>query len=212
MKVAIDKASARQLRWYLNEKYGLDQHKTASKANMLAKLRKYEQSSKDIDVPDNATLAKIEQVDDAEAAEAAPAPVNGKGAVKGIDPEMLVEMLVAQGLDEDQARKIADRTTVAEQQTRGLPAGGDPMRHWAIIEVQRTEEAGGSDPVQVIPNGMAQLLERGRPIEVRWPYVEVLQHAEKIVYDEKLSLGRDAPRAHSADRADLPVPDPGRSV
>ena len=107
--------------------------------------------------------------------------------MKGIDPEMLVEMLCAQGMDEEQARKIADRTAIAEQQTRGLPAGADPMCNWAIIEVQRTEEAGGSDPVQVIPNGMAQLLERGRPIEVRWPYVEVLQHAEKIVYDEKLA-------------------------
>ena len=183
MKVNIQKAKANQLRWYLREKFDIDTHATASRANLIAKLARREPGTTDIEVPDAHAIAKVDAAEAAEVEAAKPEPAKG---ITGIDPQMIVDALMAQGMDEKQAQEIATRSVTAENFTRELPEGADTMRHWAKIRIERTEEVGGTDPVPVIPNGQTMLIPRGKDIEVRWPYVEVLQHAEKIVYDEVL--------------------------
>lgn len=52
------------------------------------------------------------------------------------------------------------------------------------IIIQRSEEAGGDEPVPVGVNGKVMLVPRGEPVEIPRPYFEVLQHAVKHVYEQ----------------------------
>lgn len=51
------------------------------------------------------------------------------------------------------------------------------------IIVQRTEDAGGDEPVPVGVNGRLMLIPRGEEVSVPYPYFEVLQNAVKHIYD-----------------------------
>ena len=69
------------------------------------------------------------------------------------------------------------------------------------ILIQRTDEPGGDRPVFVSVNGIAIWIARGKTHEVKRKYVEALDHAVKIVYDQEevdgKPVGRTAREAHT---------------
>lgn len=52
------------------------------------------------------------------------------------------------------------------------------------ILVHRTEAVDGDEPVSVGVNGRTMRIPRGEPVWVPRPYVEVLEHSERIIYDQ----------------------------
>lgn len=74
-------------------------------------------------------------------------------------------------------RPVAPRTM--EEATTPEPDGQERV---AII-ISRTEEPGGDRPVELGVNGSIMLVPRGARVEVPKPYVEVLQHAVKDVFE-----------------------------
>lgn len=58
-----------------------------------------------------------------------------------------------------------------------------PKRRMVTIHINETEEAGGSEPVQVSVNGKAMLITRGVDVEIPYEFYEVLKHAITHKYD-----------------------------
>jgi hypothetical protein len=52
------------------------------------------------------------------------------------------------------------------------------------IVIHRSEAVGGDEAVAVGVNGRIMLIPRGEPVMVPRPYVEALEHAERIIYDQ----------------------------
>jgi hypothetical protein len=52
------------------------------------------------------------------------------------------------------------------------------------IMIPQQNEAGGKEPVVVGVNGRIARIQRGIPVDVPIEYLEVLQNAQKVVYDK----------------------------
>lgn len=72
------------------------------------------------------------------------------------------------------------------------PASTQPDRRAAPISapdgkvkliIQRTDDAGGDEPVPVGVNGRVMLVPRGEEVEIPKPYFEVLKNAVKHIYE-----------------------------
>lgn len=74
-------------------------------------------------------------------------------------------------------RPVAPRS--APEATQIAPDGQEIV----YIMISRTEEPGGDRPVELGVNGSIMLVPRGARVPVPKPYVEVLEHAEKHVYE-----------------------------
>ena len=59
----------------------------------------------------------------------------------------------------------------------------EPKQKMVRIHINITEDAGGSDDVQVGVNGVVHLIKRGKDVDVPESYVEVLEHAITHIYD-----------------------------
>jgi hypothetical protein len=63
------------------------------------------------------------------------------------------------------------------------PKGKEPSPDKVRIIIQRTEEAGGDEPVPVGVNGKIMLVPRGEEVEIPVSYFEVLKNAVKDIYE-----------------------------
>ena len=176
MRIRVEKASAAQLRQYAKEKLGIDMPPTTNRANALRILQDVGEAIEEIVLSDDPPAPAAVDDDDGGAKDKAPA------ARAGDRTAMLVSALVEQGMDEDEARVLAGETMSVEASRRDLPVGPEAAKMWCTIRLARTEEAGGDEPVPVGLNGIIQLIPRGEDVPVRLPYVEILRHAQKIVY------------------------------
>ena len=170
MRIAIKDATAAQMRNYVAEKYGIDVHHTSNRASMLAKLRDLDPGhGEDIDLKEDVSETALE-------------PETGKQA----EQSEYEKVLTAAGMPEDEIKALFDGTYVVQTSAgrRELPTGPEADKLWCTLRLARSEGVGGNDPVPVGLNGRIQLIPRGEDVEVRVPYVEVLQHAQKIIYDE----------------------------
>jgi len=174
MRIRTEKATAAQLRQYAKEKLGIDMPPTTNRANALRILQDAGEAIEEIVLSDDP--APVDPAD--EGAKAAALPP----AAAGDRTAMLVAALVEQGMDEGEARVLAGETMSVEASRRELPTGEEAAKLWCTIRLARTEEAGGDEPVPVGLNGSVQLIPRGEDVPVRLPYVEILRHAQKIIY------------------------------
>lgn len=62
------------------------------------------------------------------------------------------------------------------------------------VILNRSEEAGGSEPVQVGVNGKVMLVPRGEEVEIPVEYFEVLQNAVRHIFDPLKDGGLSEPR------------------
>lgn len=58
-----------------------------------------------------------------------------------------------------------------------------PKRDMVRLIIQRTEDAGGDEPVPVGVNGKVMLVPRGEPVEIPRPYFEVLKNCVTYRYE-----------------------------
>lgn len=65
--------------------------------------------------------------------------------------------------------------------SRAVPASAPNGKVKLII--QRTDDAGGDEPVPVGVNGRVMLIPRGEEVEIPKPYFEVLKNAVKHIYE-----------------------------
>lgn len=176
MRIRFDQATAEQLRQHLKERFGVKAHNFAKPPSLIRQIQDLDPGcGEDFELTDAVAGAPVAELHREEQRQPDP----------GLsDTQKLINALMEQGMPQDEAEHLAGRTMMVRQGNREMPTGEEFNRAWFTIEVKRTEEAGGNDPVPVSVNGINQLIPRGEHVPVRAPYVEVLQHAEKIVYDE----------------------------
>ena len=175
MRIKTHEATAAQLRAYYKELTGQPIHETASRANVMRRLENLGPVSEVFELPDDFG--------------AAPEPEPAPDPDEPLSPETLLKALMGLGVEEESARKLAGltvATAVADNANRkgGTPYGKGKENLWVVIQIARTEDAGGDEPVPTGVNGVIQYLPRGERIPVRTPFLEVLRHAERIVYDQ----------------------------
>lgn len=90
------------------------------------------------------------------------------------------------------AQPEAVQAGVQAGQLRAAPISDAKSKVKLII--QRTDEAGGDEPVPVGVNGKVMLIPRGEEVEVPEPYFEALKNAVKLVYDPLKDGGLSPPR------------------
>ena len=137
MKVQINNATAAQLRWYITNTVGIPVHDTASRKNVMNKLHEMKHVVESFEVPDDLELGA--EVETEEAA------VEVEKVTTSESAEMLVKSLVEQGMAEDQAKALAGIAVSADAGGRETAALEDFKAPHFTINVQLTEEAGGSD-------------------------------------------------------------------
>jgi len=175
MRIRFDQATAAQLRQYLKERYNIDAHHFSKPPSLIRKIQEIDPGcGDDFELTDAVAEAQV-----AETAQDPEAPA----ADNLSDTQKLINALVDQGMPHDEAAHLAGKTMLARNADLEMPTGEDFDNSWFTIQINRADEAGGSDPVPVLVNGIAQRIPRGEAVPVRAPYVEVLRHAEKIVYD-----------------------------
>ena len=181
-KVKLDQATARQLRWHLQDKTGIEIHKTASAALIRKKLEECQVFEPEFEVPD--------QLVDTKEHEAEPRARFDETAILNATmeerEELIVRALVESGMPRDQALALvgsAPRPRRSGSVNPTLPTGPGAEKMWCTIVIAVSEQQGGDQPVPAGVNGVVQFIPRGKECEVRVPFVEVLMHAQEIVYD-----------------------------
>lgn len=61
----------------------------------------------------------------------------------------------------------------------------DREKLYVTVNIARTEDPGGNDPVPLSVNGRAMYVPRDQDCEIRYPYYEVLKGAVTTKYDQK---------------------------
>ena len=175
--IRVEKAKAAELRQYAREKLDVTMPATTNRPNALKLLQDMGEAidGTEIEISDLDEAAETEQ----EAKE--------DTVTKPVDrTDALMAALIATGMDESEAKHLAGRAVQEEAATRPFPTGPEADQMFCTIRLARTEEAGGEEAVPVGVNGDVMLVPRGEDVPVRLPYVEVLRHAQKIVYTQRL--------------------------
>ena len=179
MKIRLEHATAAQLRQFVAERFHIEVHATATRANCIAKLDSLDPGHGDeIDIDEMPSEDETKDALDAA----------NQGPQGEISAERWQQALVDAGMSEASAKAMVagNAPTQSSSVSRDLPTGEDAEKLWCTIRLTEAEGAGGSEPVPVGVNGRVQLIPRGKDVEVRLPYVAVLKNAEKIVYDEHM--------------------------
>lgn len=183
MRIRTDEATAAQLRQHYREATGGDIHPTATRENVLMKLRE-----RDLDPGEEFEL-KGEAPDEAE------------DAPKEVDRDALVQALVQQGYGEAQARDLAGATV--ETHRRDLAANGEPAYGpgkedlYVTVRIDPGQEKNGKvsmAPAFLVVNGERIDVPRGIDWPIRTPFLEALEHAEVINYQLVQPTPDDEPR------------------
>lgn len=173
MKVRTEDATPAQLREFFREATGSDIHHLVNRATVLAKLRE-----RGIDPGEEFELG------------AAPAEAEADAPKENVDRDALVRALVSQGYGERQARDLAGATaeTVQRRQldTGAKPYGAGMEDLYVTVRIDPGPEKNGKvsmAPVHVAVNGERIDIPRGIDWPIRTPFLEALEHAQRIEYD-----------------------------
>ena len=191
MKVRFDQATAAQLRSYLKTKYQIERHETATRKTLLGVLRELGE--------DGETFETGVEPGEGET-DAAAAQAEAERAAQEFDTDLLVQALVAQGMDEPQAVQLAGMTAQARvaanaRETGERPYGPGKEHMYVTVRIGRKSGKFGDEPIPLGVNGSVVYVPRDIDWPIRTPYLEVLMHAEQIEYDE-IMVAPDQPRVH----------------
>ena len=171
MKVKVEDATAAQLRAYIYSQFGVDTHPSATQKVLrgkLADLAESEITEFELSDDDARNLAR----DDADGA---------------FDDEAKVRGLVAAGMSEADARAyvgIAEEAIARAARDPNKPVYGPDTAHlFATIHIDAGNDKLGNEDVFIAVNGNRIDIPRGVDWPVPCPFVEVLDHAEKMNYD-----------------------------
>jgi len=96
------------------------------------------------------------------------------------EPNEKVRAAIAQAWAKDEIIVVEEEPQAKKASTQREPG---PVADKVRLIVQRTEEAGGDEPVPVGVNGRIMLIPRGEEVEIPVPYFEVWKNAIRYIYD-----------------------------
>ena len=184
MEIRFDDAKPAQLRRFLKERHNIDRHPSATKASLMKVIR---------DLGHDGDLFEISDV-------AVEVEIDAASGDTPNTPESIVRALVAQGMDEDEAKEVAGIAQSQHMRKRMLATGEAPYgpgkeNMYVTVRIARGAGKFGNHPVHVSVNGERVDIPRGIDWPIRTPYLEVLMHAEQILYEEVMTAP-DQPRQH----------------
>lgn len=195
MKIKFAEASAAQLRQFLKERYQIDRHHTSTRASLLKVIREVGEKAEEFEL--GAPPAEAEPVQGADAPAGA-RPEDDDDEQPSLSPEALVNALVDQGMNEDEAREIAGLAKNAYERKHApdeLPYGPGKEDLYVTVHIAKTKDKFGGEPVPVVVNGDRIDIPRGVDWPIRTPYYENLMHSEEITYEE-IIIAEHLPREY----------------
>lgn len=195
MRVKIADAKASDLRKYLKEKYGIDRPPSATRASLLKVLRDMGDMPEELvlegDAPAPAELVHGDGIAAKVPASHDPTDEELEAEASTFDPEVLVQSLMSQGMDEDEAKEVAGLTKTAHLQKQfrdmdEVPYGPGKEHLYVTVNIRPGKGQYGHRPIPLSVNGEVIYVPRGIDYPIRTPYLECLMHAEEIHYEEVL--------------------------
>lgn len=172
-KVLVDGANAAELRWFLTKTYDLEIHPSTNAPALRNKLRELGYDQPEIEIDAEEAAAPTEDPGDLEATLAENAELKRQIAELKAETQRVEHHLFHASLPDLEA----------DERVKSPP---HPMKTWMIIRIGIREDEGrmGREPVPVMCNGDLLLIPRAKTVLVRYPYVHILRHAVKTIYDE----------------------------
>ena len=186
MKIRLEEATASQLRAFLLETWGIDTAQNATVKSLRNKLEALEFKADEFDLSEEDAAAAAEELK------------------QGIwSPEHAVAALIAGGMTESDARQLINLAEkgraaqgLAEAKARGdLPYGPGKEHMYCTINVGVGSGKEGAWDLSLMVNGNRKDIPRGIDWPVSTVFVEDLEHAERIVYEE-VFVSNELPRRH----------------
>lgn len=100
-----------------------------------------------------------------------------------IPPGSKIEALRAKVAAAWNKDEIVIQDDAPKSQSEGRRAAHVSANGKVKLIIQRTDDAGGDEPVPVGVNGRVMLVPRGEEVEIPQPYFEVLKNAVKHIYE-----------------------------